>query len=329
LLAGILAAQGFDSILIGDSSLSSRPMKRIIEPLTAMGAKIKSNEDGELPLFISSTKELNTLNYQMPVTSAQVKSAILLTGLHLSDETKVFESVKTRNHTENLLGLKVIKEGDKIISTVSRNNFPEQNDYFIPGDISSAMFFIVLTLLAKNSQLVLKDVSLNPTRTECLNILKKMGGNITIEGKGESNQEEFGDIIVKSSELSNVEISNEIIPQIIDEVPALTIAGIFAEGNFEIRSAQELRVKESDRINALCINLNKLGLDVEELEDGFVVSGNMADQYIVFDSFGDHRIAMAFAILSTLLDRGGQVKNFDCVKISNPDFLQQINSIGN
>lgn len=327
LLTGILAVQDFDSIVTGDKSLSSRPMGRIAEPLKKMGADIKISEKGTLPVYISAVDKLKPINYQLPVPSAQVKSAILLAGLHLDEETKVIETQQTRNHTEILLGLKIIKKNNEIISSVSRKNYPERNEYFIPGDISSAMYFIVLTLLSDNSQLILKNVSLNSTRIECLNILKQMGGDIEVEKKGESNQEDFGDIIVKSSDLSNVKISKETIPLIIDEIPALTIAGIFADGNFEILGAKELRVKESDRINALCINLNRLGLDVEEYEDGLSVSGNVGSQQVAFDSFGDHRIAMSFAVLSSILGDGGEVDNFDCVKISNPDFLKQLHSI--
>ena len=327
LLSGILAAQNFDSKIIGDQSLSSRPMVRIAEPLIKMGANIKISENGALPVYISSVDKLKPINYQLPIASAQVKSAILLAGLHLDNETRVIESYPTRNHTENLLGLKVVEQEGKIISSVSRENYPEPNEYFIPGDISSAMFFVVLAMLTKNSQLTLKDVSLNPTRIESLNVLKRMGGNIEIEKRGVSNNEVYGDVLVRSSELFNVEIEKNIIPLIIDEIPALTIAGIFADGIFDLRGAAELRVKESDRIKAICTNLLKLGLDVEEFEDGFNVSGYVKKTSETFNSFGDHRIAMAFAILSSLLDKGSQVDNFDCVSISNPDFLKQFNSI--
>jgi 3-phosphoshikimate 1-carboxyvinyltransferase len=327
LLAGILAAQSFESIITGDASLCSRPMRRVIEPLTQMGSKIKSNDEGRLPLQILPAENLWAINYNMPVASAQVKSAILLAGLHLDEKTTVKESVQTRNHTENLLGLSVVREGSNIISSVSRSNYPEPKEYFIPGDISSAMFFIVLALLTNNSELIIKDISLNTTRIKCLSILKSMGGKIQIDERGVSNNEIFGDVIVKSSELSNVQISNEIIPLIIDEIPILTIAGIFAEGNFELRGAAELRVKESDRIKAICANLLKLGLEVEEFDDGFSVSGKMKQLSEPFDSFADHRIAMAFAILSSLMKDGGEVEGFESVSISNPDFLKQLNSV--
>ena len=305
LLAGILVAQNFESIITGDASLSSRPMKRVIEPLTEMGAKIKANKGGKLPLYISSAEILKSIRYELPVPSAQVKSAILFAGLHLDEQTSVIELIQTRNHTENLLDLNVIKEEGRITSSVSRRNYPKPIDYFIPGDISSAMFFIVLALLVKNSELSIKDVSLNSTRIECLKLLIRMGGNIQIEEKGSSNNEVYGDLLVKSSELSNVKIDKQIIPLIIDEIPILAVAGVFADGDFELRGASELRVKESDRIKAICANLFKLGLAVEEFEDGFSISGSIKKQSEPFYSFGDHRIAMAFAILSLLMNSGG------------------------
>jgi len=326
LLAGILSVQKFESVLIGDTSLSSRPMQRIIEPLKQMGVQIESNE-GKLPLKIFSAKNLKAISYTLPVASAQVKSAILFAGLHLDDETDVIESMQTRNHTENLLDLRVVKEDEKIISTVSKNNYPEANEYFIPGDTSSAMFFIVLTLLTKNSEILIKDISLNPTRTECLSLLKRMGGNIQIEEKGNSNNEVYGNLLVKSSDLSNVKVDSEIIPLIIDEIPILAVAGIFSEGIFELRGAAELRIKESDRIKAICTNLSKLGLDVDEFDDGFRVSGSIKKQSEPFNSFGDHRIAMAFAILSSLVDEGGSIEGFECASISNPYFLKQLQAI--
>ena len=326
LLSGIVASQNFESIIIGDESLSSRPMKRIIDPLNQMGVIIESN-NGKLPIKIFPVNKLQEIKYQMPVASAQVKSAILFAGLHIYEPTTVVETVQTRNHTENLLDLSVVRKGSDIRSSVSRINYPEPKEYFIPGDISSAMFFIVLALLTKNSELVVKNISLNATRIECLNLLKRMGGNIQVEERGVSNNEAYGDIIVKSSELSNVKIAQEIIPLIIDELPILAVAGVFAEGDFELRGASELRVKESDRIKAICTNLLKIGLDVEEYDDGFKVAGKIHKLSKPFESFGDHRIAMAFTILSSLLEAGGMVEGFDYASISNPEFISQLHSI--
>ena len=326
LLTGIIGVQDFESAILGDESLSVRPMKRIIEPLAFMGCKVKSR-NGKLPLLINPAEKLVPINYELPIPSAQVKSAVLLAGLHLEDKTSVFELKPTRNHTENLLDLSVKREKGKIISSVSKRNYPEPKEYFIPGDISSAMFFIVLTLLSKNSELLVKHICLNPTRIESLNLLKRMGGNIKIEVKGESNKEVYGDLIVKSSELKNVNIDPEIIPLIIDEIPIMAVAGIFAEGAFEIKGASELRVKESDRIKSLISNLTLLGLEIEEFTDGFRISGEIKKATKPFNSFGDHRIAMAFAILSSLLKDGGKVEGFESVAISNPGFLDQLKSI--
>ncbi len=329
LASGLLAAQNFSSELIGDESLSKRPMKRIIEPLMKMGAQFKTTENYTLPFTINPVKKLINITYEMPVASAQVKSAILIAGLHLEDETTVIEKDKTRNHTELMLGLPVKTENEKNISSSSFKYYPKANEYFIPGDISTSAFHIVLTLLTPNSELKINNVSLNPARTGFIEVLKQMGANITYENIRYSSNEPFGNIIVKSSNLKNVKIDYELIPNIVDEIPTLTIAGIFAEGDFEIRNAKELRVKESDRIKSLCYNLNLLGLEVEEFEDGFVISGGIKKSDLTFESFGDHRIAMAFSVLSMLLDNGGEVNGFECVNISNPKFEEQIKSIIN
>ncbi len=327
LIAGLLAAQKFESTLIGDESLSKRPMKRIIEPLVQMGVKFRMNNDSTLPLTIIPAAEINPINYNMPVASAQVKSCILIAGLHNESETSVIEKEQSRNHTEKMLGLPVCIVDGKIILSSSRKFYPKPNDYFIPGDISSAAFHIVLTLLTPNSELFIKDVSLNPTRIGFINLLKDMGANISFENIRTSSNEDYGDVLVKTSHLKNIKIDLEIIPNIIDEIPILTIAGIFAEGDFEIENAKELRVKESDRIKSICYNLNLLGLKVKEREDGFSISGSIKKIKPIFESYGDHRIAMSFAILSMILDDGGEVNNFECVAISNPKFEEQIHSI--
>jgi 3-phosphoshikimate 1-carboxyvinyltransferase len=329
LIAGLLAAQKFSSNLIGDESLSRRPMKRVIEPLKKMGVEFKSNENLTLPLTIIPKMKILQINYEMPVASAQVKSSILIAGLHCDEETTVTETVGTRNHTEKMLGLLVKVVDGKIISSSSKKFYPISNDYFIPGDISSAAFHIVLTLLTPNSELMIKNVSLNPTRTVFIEVLKNMGAKISFEDIRISSNEEYGNVIIKSSSLKNIQIDSNIIPSIIDEIPILTIAGIFAEGDFIIGNAKELRVKESDRIKSICSNLKLLGLNVEETEDGFIISGSIKNSNPLFESYGDHRIAMSFTILSMLLDNGGEVNGFECVNISNPVFEEQIKQIIN
>ena len=326
LISGVLAAQKFPTKLTGDASLSLRPMKRIIDPLKEMGADIKSN-NGLLPLEICPVEKLSPITYELPIASAQIKSCILLAGLYQGEETIVIENKRSRNHTEQMLGLKVAEEDGlrKIYS--SSNYFPQTSVYNVPSDISTAAFFMVLTLLSKNSELILPNVSLNDTRVGVISVLKKMKGNIDFDNVKVINGEKRGDIIVKSSNLVNVSIPAEIIPNIIDEIPILAIAGLFAEGNFTIRNASELRHKESDRIKSVCDNLKLLGIDLIEFEDGFEFNGNPNNDKVTFESYDDHRIAMSFSILSLLLDQGGIINNFECVNISNPNFLNQLKQI--
>ncbi len=327
LLSGILAAQNFKSEIIGDESLSKRPMKRVITPLSAMGGKISASENFTLPLKIFPSENLTAIKYELPIASAQIKSAVLLAGLHLEDETSVIEKFPSRDHTERMLGLRIEENEKGRIIYSSKQNYPEAKKYFVPSDISTASFFIVLVLLSKNSFLRIKNVSLNPSRIGIINILKQMGGQIEFENEKVTAGEPYGDVLIKSSELSNIKIEEEIIPNIIDEIPILSVAGIFAEGKFEIRNAKELRGKESDRINSLCSNFKKLGLTVEEFEDGFIIDGALTNNLYTFESYEDHRIAMAFSILSLLLIDGSKVNNFNSVKISNPNFLIQLKQI--
>ncbi|MEG8945841.1 3-phosphoshikimate 1-carboxyvinyltransferase [Rosettibacter firmus] len=328
LLSGLLCAQSFESIITGDESLSKRPMMRVVEPLNSMGADIIASEKGTLPLIIKPSNKLHPINYKMKVASAQVKSAIILSALHLEDESIIIEPVPTRNHTEKLLGLKteISDEGTKIF--VSKKNYPTCIDITVPADISTAAFFIVLGLLSKDSNILIENVSLNETRTGILSVLKSMGGKIFIENELIENGEKKGDIRIMSSDLKNVDIPVELIPNIIDEIPVLSIAGVFADGKFKITNAKELRVKESDRIKALCTNFKNAGLNVNEFEDGFEVYGKVNVKKPVFESYGDHRIAMAFAVMSMLLEEGGDINNFECVSVSNPEFLNQLAALG-
>lgn len=327
LITGILSAQNFETTIIGDASLSKRPMKRVVEPLSLMGARIETSAIGSLPMKILPANGLKAIEYDMQIASAQIKSAILLAGVHLEEETVVIEHSRTRNHTETLLGLKV-EEFDglrKIYS--SKKNYPKPVNYIVPSDISTAAFFIVLALNSNNSELLLKNVLLNETRNGIIKILQKMNGRIEIENERESSGEKLGDLRIYSSNLKNIEIDKELIPNIIDEIPILSVAGLFAEGKFSIRNAEELRYKESDRIDALCSNFKKLGIDFVEYDDGFEISGQVSNENILVESFHDHRIAMAFTILGLLFGKGISIKDFESVAISNPDFLSQIEEI--
>ncbi len=326
LLSGILIHQKFETEIIGDDSLSSRPMQRIIEPLTKMGGNLASRENNFLPLKFFPSKNISSQNFTLELGSAQVKSAIILSGLHLNQPTKILETKTSRDHTERMLGLPIIQtENGKVISS-SKKFLPDAKEYFIPSDLSSAAFFIVAALLHKNSEVIIKNVSLNPTRTAFIMVLQAMGGEISILNENFSSNEPYGDLLIRSSELKNVRIKKNEIPQLIDEIPILSIAGLFASGVFQIQSAKELRYKESDRIASLVLNFQKLGINIEENEDGFAFEGNqeIRNKNILFESFADHRIAMSFAILSSLLEGGGKINNFECVNISNPNFLNQL-----
>ncbi|MBN2572457.1 MAG: 3-phosphoshikimate 1-carboxyvinyltransferase [Ignavibacteriales bacterium] len=327
LITGILAAQNFQSTIIGDESLSKRPMLRVSEPLTKMGAKITTAENGTLPMTIYPVEMLQPIEYELNIPSAQIKSAILLAGLHIDEITTVIEPVATRNHTETMLNLITAEVGYGKKIFVSKKNYPVCNEYFVPSDISTAAFFIVLTLFLKNSELRIKNILLNETRAGIIVVLKRMGARISIENERLSSGEKVGDIIVRSSDLQNIEIEKEIIPNIIDEIPILSVAGLFADGKFEIRNVKELRVKETDRISAVCNNMKKLGINVEEFEDGFSLDGEIKHLNNQFESYGDHRIAMTFSVLSLLLDGQNKVNGFGCVDVSNPEFLNQLSSI--
>lgn len=327
LLCGLLAAQKFDSEMVGDASLSKRPMDRVIHPLKLMGANIESSSNGTLPIKIFPSDKLIPIEYILPVASAQVKSAVLIAALHCDGITSVTDKYQTRDHTERMLNLQMTIAGKEKIIYSSKKNYAQPTNYFVPSDISTASFFIVLTLLLKNSELKLKNICLNETRIGILKVLKEMDGNIEIQNEKESSGELFGDIIVKSSKLKNVEIKSEIIPNIIDEIPILSVAGLIADGIFQIQNAKELREKESDRIKSLCHNYRLLGINADESHDGFTITGEIKNYSPTFESFNDHRIAMAFAILSMLLKDGAKMNKFECVSISNSNFLSQLKRI--
>lgn len=328
LITGILAAQKFNTTLVGDQSLMKRPMSRIVDPLREMGAVIETSENKTLPLRISASENLKAIEYELPVASAQVKSAVLLAGLYLDDETTVIEPVATRNHTETMLGLPVELINGKRVIKSSRANYPNANNYIVPSDISTASFFIILTLLSKDSELILKKVLLNETRTGLLTVLKMMGANIDIVNEIEVGGEIMGDLLIRSSNLVNIMIPDELIPNIIDEIPVLSVAGCFAEGDFKISNAGELRVKESDRISALCNNYKSIGYDIIENDDGFVIKDKQPkNSEALIESYGDHRIAMAFAIYGMTGGCELSIKDFECVAVSNPKFLEQVRSI--
>ncbi|HOK40337.1 MAG TPA: 3-phosphoshikimate 1-carboxyvinyltransferase [bacterium] len=326
LLAGLLSGINGRCILTGDKSLSKRPMKRVAEPLKLMGANIKGDY---LPLEIIGGK-LKGINYKLPVASAQVKSAILLAGITASGKTSVIEPIKSRDHTERMIKYlegKIKIEKNQITVYEDTDLFSDK-ELIVPNDISSAAFFIIGALLKKDSELILENITLNPTRTGLLEILKRMNANITIINKKILNNEPMGDILVKSSKLKGTIIKGSIIPKLIDEIPIIAIAALFAEGKTIIKDANELRVKETDRIKAIVNELSKVTEKIKEYEDGFEITGNNIKlQSNNFNSYEDHRIAMSLTILSAVLEKNFKIKNKDCVKISYPEFFNDLKKV--
>ena len=326
LLSGVLARQKFSTILTGDSSLSERPMKRIVDPLTEMGARFECSPKCTLPITIFPAENPRAIQYKMPVPSAQVKSAVLLAGLFGEEATSVIENLPSRDHTERMLNLPVEEAEGGLKISASQKYYPTAREYDIPGDVSSAAFFIVAALIADGSELMIRNVLLNEGRTGFIEVLQEMGSLFKFEEFKLLSNEFAGNIIVRQCGLKNVNIPKEKIPSIIDEAPILAVAGLFAEGDFVLRNAGELRVKETDRINAVCRNMELLGLDVEEFDDGFRIGGSIKNRSVTFNSYGDHRIAMAFSVLSAILG-GCAVDSFESVSVSNPEFAEMFESV--
>lgn len=333
LLSGILSGQDFDSILIGDESLSKRPMKRIIEPLTQMGAKIEA-ENLHAPLKIYGKNPLRAISYDLPVASAQVKSCVLLAGLNADGKTSVIEPTLTRDHTEimlRFLGANVETFENQI--SISGETELIAKDLQIPSDISSAAFFLVAAACLENSELLLQNVGLNPTRRGILDVLISFGADIEVLNEKEISGEMIGDLLVKGRKrenekeiISSSSISGKIIANLIDEIPILAIFGTQIENGLEIRGAEELRVKESDRIAAVVENLRRMNAEIEEFPDGFRVhKSNLKGAKI--DSFGDHRIAMAFAIAALFATGETEIIGAESAAVSFPEFFITLESV--
>ena len=330
LLAGVLAAQKFDSVLIGDHSLSSRPMGRIIKPLAEMGAQFETKGDkpGCAPLHITGGT-LKPITYEMPMASAQVKSAILLAGMFAPDKTTVIQPATNRDHTEQMLNsFGVTVRTDENVISVYGGQKVHSRDLVIPGDISSAAFWIVAAACMPGARLRMTNVGLNPTRTALLDVLIRMGAVIKDHVQDDSGGEPRGTIEVIGSQLEGTQIKKEEVPNLIDEIPILAVAGAFAEGTTTIRNAAELRVKETDRIETTAENLRAMGADITDHEDGMTIHGGPVLHGATVDSFGDHRIAMAFAIAGLLVKKGNTViQNTECVATSYPTFTKHLEEI--
>lgn len=328
LISGILSGQNFTSSLTGDASIQKRPMKRIMDPLSKMGADITSVHGNNCaPLTIKGSK-LKGIHYHSPIASAQVKSAILLAGLYAENETRVTEPYISRNHSEIMLshfGANVRTEDTTAI--ILPEPILEGQKVAVPGDISSAAYFIAAGLLVPGSEILLKNVGINPTRDGILKVAKEMGGNIELLNVNTDNGEPTADLLVKFSALKGITIGGEIIPTLIDEIPIIAIMAAFARGTTIIKDAAELKVKESDRIQVMVDNLKSMGADIESTDDGMIIHGGKDLHGTIIDSHKDHRIAMSFAIASLLADGHMTILDRDCVDISFPSFYSDLNRL--
>ncbi|WP_052572797.1 3-phosphoshikimate 1-carboxyvinyltransferase [Haloferula sp. BvORR071] len=329
LLAGLFAGQSFETELFGDESLSGRPMGRITDPLGQMGAKIDclGAKPGCAPLKIHGTK-LTPIRYELPVASAQVKSAVLLAGMFCDGTTTAVQPADTRDHTERMLesfGVKIRTEGQAI--SIDGGQVPQARDFRVPGDISSAAFWVVAAAALPGSRLVIKNVGLNPTRTAVLDVIERMGAKIIRTVLSTDDGEPIGDVEILGGALKGTELLKAEIPNLIDEIPVIAIAAALAEGQTVIRNAKELRVKETDRITTVVNNLRAMGGQVEEFEDGMVITGGSPLHAATVESHGDHRIAMAFAIAGLFAEGETVVQNTACVNTSYPGFSKQLAAV--
>ena len=327
LISGILAGQNFVSELTGDDSIQSRPMKRIMTPLLSMGADITSIKGNNcVPLRITG-HPLKAIHYDSPVASAQVKSCVLLAGLYADGITSVTEPFLSRNHTEimlNYFGAEVHSEGTT--ASVKPEPVLDGREVKVPGDISSAAYFIAAGLLTPDSEILLRNVGINPTRAGLLKICMDMGADITLLNQS-TEGEPTADLLIRTSSLKGTIVEGEIIPALIDEIPMIAVMAAFAEGTTVIRDAQELKVKESDRIAVMVENLRRMGADIEGTDDGMIIHGGKPLHGAVIDSHLDHRVAMSFAVAGTVCDGAVDINGGDCVKISYPDFYNDLYSL--
>lgn len=334
MLAGILAGQPFESEIGGDESLSRRPMRRIIEPLASMGAHIEARDSNFPPLRIRGGN-LQAITYQPPVASAQVKTCVLFAGLFADGATTVIETTPTRDHSEIMLAecgadIRTTMSGESSqISITGGKSLRALGDYAVAGDVSSAAFFLVAALTAPKGSIRLRHIGINPSRTALIDVLNRMGGEVRIENAGRKHGEPVADLWAQAARLrGHIELSGPIIANLIDEIPILAVAGTRIDGSLTIRGAQELRVKESDRINAIVENLKRMGIVVEEFEDGFHLEGGQPLKGARLDSFGDHRIAMAFAVAGLLAEGETIINGAEAAAVSLPEFYELLAAAG-
>lgn len=332
MLSGILAGQNFTTEITGDESIQRRPMKRIIDPLTLMGASVEAGEGNFAPLKISGGNLL-AIEYTPPIASAQVKSCVLLAGLFAGGKTTVVEKTPTRNHTEVMLrevgaAIEISEDGERI-SVVGGQRLKPLGDYTVAGDLSSAAFFIVAALIAPDAEIKLQHIGVNPSRTALIDVLKQIGGQIEVENQRLAHGEPVADFVIRSSKLSgDLELSGAVIANLIDEIPILAVAATQLAGTLTIRDARELRVKESDRIRSIVDNLRLMGIEVEEFDDGLRLTGKQQLRGARVESFGDHRIAMAFTVAGLIAEGETEIVGAEAASVSLPEFYQLLVNSG-
>lgn len=328
LMSGILAGQSFSSTITGDASIQKRPMKRIIEPLSQMGASISYDKSPNHAPFTITGGDLTGIHYHSPIASAQVKSCILLGGLYANTPTHVTEPYVSRNHTELLLnGFGANITTNDTCATILPNPHLIGQKVVVPADISSAAYFLVAALITEGSELLLQNVGINPTRNGILRVIQKMGGDLTIFNERSQNKEPVADLLVRSSSLHGITIEGSIIPTLIDEIPIIAILAAVAKGSTIIKDAAELKVKESNRIDIMVSHLKAMGCDIEGTEDGMLITGGNPLHGIVVHPHHDHRIAMSFAIAGLVADGTTIIKDAECANISYPSFYKDLDTI--
>ena len=323
LLLGVLAGKGINARFIGDQSLSSRPMDRILDPLTKMGLKSNSN-DGKLPISIFKS-DLNGISHNSLIPSAQIKSAILLAGIEANGETSTTESILSRNHTEIMLKkLGATLSTNNLTNTISKSSLSSLINFNVPGDPSTSSFFSTAAILLPNSSIFIKNILLNPTRIGFYKIIEKMGAKLSYLNEKITFGEQIGSLTIVSSNLKSVNISKTDVPGLIDELPLIALLATQANGTTKVRDAEELRFKECDRIKAICKNLINMGANIKELDDGFIIKGPTPLKATKIKTYDDHRIAMTFAIAGLISKEEIELDNPDCVSISFPKFYQEL-----
>lgn len=329
LLAGIVAGAGVECSMVGDASLSARTMKRIIAPITEMGGHISGRDGAYAPLNIRPHKGIRGMRYPLPIASAQLKSAVLLTGLFGEEPTEVVESVLSRDHTERLLDLKSEPYGTGKLIRSSRSDVIPAQTYTVPGDFSAAAFWLVAGSIHEGAEIELESTGMNPSRIAALEVLNQMGANIAVENPRSEGKEPVADLKITPAELKAIKLDPSLVPNCIDELPVLMVAMCFADGTSSISGAEELRHKETDRLSTMSEILKRAGASIEETEDGMLIHGNpgFTPKPATYPSRHDHRMAMAAAILATRSASRSQIEDAECTAISYPEFWAHLNQI--